>query len=196
MLDFAAMREKKVSLKDLCTGLTVDDLHRLTDEMVDTMLNLIASAQDADVTFQPVDPLAHDEYAATTEELSMPWTLGHVIVHTTASAEEAAARASSLARGVEVKERSRYEVPWQTVTTVEQLQHRLRESLRMRHAFLDAWPDSPNLEVNYIADHPNAKPRNAVMMFAAGLAHDDAHLGQIAEVLRQASAAREEEVIV
>ena len=196
MLDFAALREKKISFKDLCAGLTVDDLHRLTDEMVDTMLTQLAAAQDADVTFPPVDPLAHDDYAATAEEFSLPWMLGHVIVHTTASAEEAAARASRLARSVEVKERSRYEVPWQTVNTVEQLRHRLEESRRMRHAFLQAWPDSPNLELTYTADYPNARPRNAVMMFVAGLAHDDAHLEQIAEVLRQASVAREEEAIV
>lgn len=193
MLDFASLREKKISFIDLCTDLTRDDLHQLTDEMVDTILSLIAQAQDADVSFQPVDPLARDEYAATAEELSLPWTLGHVIVHTTASAEEAAARASSLARGVEIKGRSRYEVPWQIVTTVELLRQRLEESRRMRHAFLKAWPDRPNLELTFTADFPNAKPRNAVMMFVAGLAHDDAHLGQIAEVLHQAMAAREGE---
>lgn len=193
MLDFAALREKKISFGDLCMGLTIEDLGHLTDEMVDTMLNLVARARDGDVTFQPVDPLAHDEYAATPEEFSMPWTLGHIIVHTTASAEEAAARASSLARGVEIKERSRCEVPWQTVTTVAQLRQRLEESRRMRHAFLHAWPDKPNLELTYTADYPNAKPRNAVMMFVAGIAHDDAHLEQIAEVLRQAAVAREEE---
>jgi len=195
MLDFAALREKKISFKDLCAGLTVDDLHRLTDEMVDAMLSLISNARDADVTFQPVDPQAYDEYAATTEELTMPWTLGHVIVHTTASAEEAAARASSLARGVEVKERSRYEVPWQMAVTADQLCHRLEESRRMRHAFLHAWPDIPNLELTHTVDRPNAKPRNAVEMFVAGLVHEDAHLGQIVEVLRQATAAREGETL-
>jgi len=195
MLDFAALRGKKISFKDLCAGLTVDDLKRLTDEMVDTMLTLITNAQDADVAFQPIDPLAHDEYAATTEEFTLPWTLGHVIVHTTASAEEAAARASSLARGVEIKERSRFEVPWQMVITLDQVRHRLEESRRMRQAFLQTWPDPPNLKVTFTADHPNAKPRNAVEMFVAGLAHDDAHLGQISEILRQAAAAREGELI-
>lgn len=200
MLEFAALREKKKSLKELCAGLMVADLHRLTDEMVDAMLDLLATAQDADVTFQPVDPLAQDEYAATTEEYALAWTLGHVIVHTTASAEEAAARASSLARGVEIKERSRCEVPWQTIASVEQLRDRLEESRRMRHAFLHAWPDSPHLEVTFTADHPNAKPRNAIEMFVGGLLHDHAHLGQIADILQQAaaaqaSAAREIEVI-
>jgi hypothetical protein len=195
MLDFAALRGKKISFKDLCMGLTVDDLHRLTDEMVDHLLVLIASARDDDVTFQPIDPQAYDEYACNAEEVTLPWTLGHVILHTTASAEEAAARASSLARGVEVKERSRYEVPWQSVSTVEQLRQRLGESRRMRHAFLNTWPDSPNLELAFTANHPNAKPRNAVVMFVSGLAHDDAHLEQISEILRQAAAAREEEVV-
>jgi hypothetical protein len=193
MLDFTALRERKISYKDLCADLSVDDLHRLTDEMVDIIKALVTPAQDDDVVFQPVDPLAHDEFAATAEELTMPWTLGHVIVHTTASAEEAAARASSLARGVEVKDRSRYEVPWQSVATVEQLRQRLEESRRMRHAFLNAWPDIPNLELTFTADYPNAKPRNAVMMFVGGLAHEDAHLNQITEILRQATEPREEE---
>ena len=186
MLDFRSLHLKKISLKDLCVGLTVQDLRCLTDEMVDAMLALISDAVDADVTFQPVDPEAYDEYASSTQDISLAWTLGHVIVHATASSEEAAARASTLARGVEVTGRSRYEVPWQTVTTIAQTRHRLEENRHMRHALLNAWPDDPHLDVTYTADHPNAKPRNAIAMFVAGLAHDDAHLGQIVEIMRQA----------
>jgi hypothetical protein len=45
-------------------------------------------------------------------ELALPWTLGHVIVHITASAEESAFLAAELARGVHRRTgRSRFEVP-------------------------------------------------------------------------------------
>jgi hypothetical protein len=190
MLDFSLLRAKKASLDQFCAGLTVADLHTLTDEMIDAMLGLLGDAMDADVTFQPVDPLANDDFAATAEEVNLAWMLGHVIVHVTATAEEGAARASTLARGVEITGRSRYEVPWQTVTTISDVRRRLEESRRMRHAFLDTWPDPPNLEMTYTAPYPNARPRNAVSIFVAGLAHDDMHLGQIADILSQARLAR------
>src|SRR5688500_9125816 len=80
---------------------SVNDLRRLTNDMVDYMLDLISDCTDEHVTFEPSDPEADDPVAATPEEVRMPWTLGHVIVHTTASAEESAALAAELARGVE-----------------------------------------------------------------------------------------------
>lgn len=51
----------------------------------------------------------------TRDDVHLAWNLGHVIVHTMASAEESAALAAELARGVEYHGRSRYEVPWETV---------------------------------------------------------------------------------
>jgi hypothetical protein len=151
---------------------------------------LIADAVDADVTYVPFDPAAHDEYAENSQEVNLAWTLGHVIVHTTASAEEAAARASQLARGVPVEGRNRYEIPWETVTTVSQLRHCLEQSWRMRRAFLDTWPDPAHLETLYQPKNPKFRPFNAIGMFLSGLAHDDAHLEQIAEIMRQSRAAR------
>ena len=190
MLDFAALREKRTTFEQLTYGLTAGDLHSLTDEMIDTQLSLIADAIDADVVFLPEDPQAKDQYAQTAQEINMPWTLGHVIVHITASSEEAAAHSSQLARGVPTSGRCRSEVPWESVTTIAQVRQRLEESRRMRHAFLHTWPDQPDLENVYLADHKGARPRNALQRFAAGLAHDDAHLEQIAEIMRQARLAR------
>jgi hypothetical protein len=83
MLNFQAYRDGKTTYPELVAGLTRDDLRRLTDEMLDTTLALIAGCTDADVTFTPVDPQAGDPYAATPEEAHMPWTLGHVVVHNT-----------------------------------------------------------------------------------------------------------------
>lgn len=190
MLDFTPVRHKEITLEDLCRGLTVADLHRLTDEMIDTQLALIADALDDDVVFQPDDPEAHDAYAENSADANLAWTLGHVIVHVTASSEETAAQAANLARGVAVEGRMRYETPWETVTTVAQLRRRLEESRRMRHAFLNAWPDQPDLVNAYLPNYPNAKPRNAVMQFVSGLGHDDAHLNQIKAIMVQARAAR------
>jgi hypothetical protein len=190
MLDFKAVSEKRLKFNQLTVGLTPADLHQLTDEMVDDMLVVLQDAQDADVTFQPVDPNAHDRYAANPDELTIAWTLGHVVVHATASAEEAASLASLLARGLEIKERARYETPWQEVSTVAQLRARLEESRRMRHAFLQTWPDQPHLDNLYQPPWPNAEPIDAIGRFAFGLMHDFPHLAQMREIMSQAQVAR------
>lgn len=189
MLDFTSVRDKSITLRQLADGLAIEDLRRLTHEIVDAQLALIAECADADVTFVPSDPEAYDNAAATEAEVNMPWTLGHVIVHITASAEEAAFVAAELARGVPYHGRSRYEVYWQTVTTLAQCRQRLEESRRMRLATLDLWPDPPHLDNTYQLELM-PEPRNALTRFVSGLGHDDAHLGQMAEIVRQAKAAR------
>ena len=184
MLDFAPVRDKTTTIDQLCAGLGVDDLRDLTNEMVDAMLALIAECSDAGVVFVPDDPAAEDTYAENPDEVDLAWTLGHVIVHTTASAEESAFLAAELARGVPHREgRSRYEVPWRSVTTIEQCRQRLEESRRMRLASLDLWPDPPHLD-NLFTTRSGAS-YNAIVRFVFGLAHDDSHLGQIAEIVRQ-----------
>ena len=191
MLNFTAVREKRITIAELVAGLTRDDLRNLTNEMVNTMLGLMADCVDADVTFVPQDPAANDPHAATEQEVKMAWTLGHVIVHTTASAEEAAFLAAELARGVQPAQRgrSRSELPWQAVTTIAQCRHRLEESRRMRLASLDLWPDEPHLD-NICEAWPTGPQVNAIGRFALGLAHDSDHTGQIAEIVRQARSAR------
>lgn len=189
MLDFTPYREKRATLMDLAEGLAVADLRALTEEMVDRQLALIEGIEDGDVTFVPDDPEANDTFAARPEDTGLAWTLGHVVVHTTASSEEAAALALTLARGLEVPARSRYEIPWEEATTAEFCRRRLLESRRMRLAMLEAWPDRPHLETLYQASE-KAAPTNAPARFLAGLSHDDSHLGQIEKIVAQARAAR------
>ncbi len=141
MLDFSAVRSGSSSFADLAASLTKADLYKLTDEMIDTMQAIVAGVTDADVVFVPQDPNANDTFGKP-EDKDLAWTLGHVIVHVTASAEESAALALTLARGLEVEGRSRYEVYWESVTTAEQVHRRLEDSRRMRKAMLDAWPRS------------------------------------------------------
>lgn len=188
MLDFAAVKNRTISITELANGLTKADLYALTDEMIDTMQAIIAGAVDEDVVFVPDDPIANDTFGKP-EDKDLAWTLGHVVVHATASSEESAALALTLARGLPVEGRSRHEVPWETVETIAQVHHRLEESRRMRKAMLDAWPDEPHLDVTY-TPYPRLGPINAVSRFIFGLYHDNDHLGQLREIIRQAHLAR------
>lgn len=185
MIDFTPVREKQLSLNELATGLTQADLHTLTVEMVETQLGLIKVCSDADVVFVPDDPLADDPFAEDPEDVTLAWTLGHVIVHVTASSEEAAAISAELARGVKFHGRSRYEIPWQSMKTVKQCQDRLEESLRIRLASLEMWPNLPHMENQY-KSRPTGPAMNAVSRFIYGLMHDDDHLDHILNIIRQA----------
>ncbi|NJN83793.1 MAG: DinB family protein [Caldilineaceae bacterium] len=189
MLDFAALRNKTMTLNELVDGLTVDDLRNETDEMIDAMLAMIADSVDADVTFVPQDPEANDTFAATPEEVGISWTLGHLVVHVTASSEEAAALAAELARGVPLHGRSRSEIPWQEMKSIAQCRARFEESRRMRHASLDMWPDSPYLDL-MDQSRPDTPPINAIGRFVRGLSHDFSHLAQIEDVVAQAKVGR------
>jgi hypothetical protein len=184
MLDFTPVQAKKMTMNELAAPLSLGDLRQLTNEMIDHMLVLITDCTDADVVFQPVDTAAEDKYAANPNDTAIAWTLGHVVVHATASSEESAFLAAEMARGVEHHGRSRYETPWETVTTINQCRHRLEESRRMRLASLDLWPDEPNLDLTY-EPWAGAPPINAKARFIFGLRHDNSHLAQIAEIVRQ-----------
>src|SRR5258708_12207790 len=120
MLDFQPVREKKIALQELVKGFTKADLQHELNEMYDEVLSLIADCTDTHVTFEPVDEKADDPYAVQGEE-TISWTLGHVIVHLTASMEEPAAIASELARGVEYHGRSRWAFPCHEVPHIHSL---------------------------------------------------------------------------
>ncbi len=185
MLDFQPVREKKIALQELVKGFTKADLQHELNEMYDEVLSLIADCTDTHVTFEPVDEKADDPYAVQGEE-TISWTLGHVIVHLTASMEESAAIASELARGVEYHGRSRWEVPWAEATTIEFCRARMAESRRMCRASLEMWSDPPHMENTFTPAFPGALPHTCISRFASGLKHASDHLGQIAEIVRQA----------
>lgn len=197
MIDFSPVWNKEKKYIDLWRDekLTIEDLRTATNESIDHLLQIIDGLEDADVTFDPEDPDAHDAAAVEGEE-SIGWNLAHLIAHVTASSEEGASFSSQLARGVEdVSHRPRYETPWREITTQAQCVQRLEESRRMRLAFLDTWPDEPhydNLRVSpserfqdYFGD------LNAPACFLMGLGHELGHYEQIEEVKRQALAAKQ-----
>jgi hypothetical protein len=187
MIDLTYLTERKVTFAKLVAGLTPGDLRDLTNQMIDRQLALIAGCSDAAVVFIPDDPAADDPFAATPEETKLSWTLGHVIVHVTATSEETAFIAAEMARGVVREGRSRYETPWETVTTIAQCRERLAESRRLRLATLDVWPNPPHLDVT-IPYRRLPEPVNAVGRFVMGLVHDVDHLGQIESIVGQAEA--------
>ncbi len=186
MLKFQAVRDKEITFDELIADLTKDDLARLTNEMFDTILELIRDCADVDVVFVPVDPDAHDPFAEDEEDIDLAWTLGHVIVHVNASSEESAVLAAELARGVEYHGRSRSEVPWPFVITIDECRQRIEESRRICLASLDMWPDDPHLD-NFYQSRPKSPQLNAMGRFVYGLSHADSHLQQIQEIVRQAS---------
>jgi hypothetical protein len=184
MLDLSILQDAQTPWLDLAARLTVADLRDLTNQMIDRQLALIAGCDDSSVVFVPDDPDAHDRYAVNPDEERIAWTLGHVIVHVTATSEESAFLATEMARGVQRDGRSRYETPWPTVTTIAQCRARLEESRRMRLALLNAWPDPPHLEITFI-HRRLPEPINAVGRFLMGLMHDADHLGQIEGIVGQ-----------
>jgi hypothetical protein len=193
MIDFSLVNQGMLTTPEFVTqlNLTIADLRQFTNESADRMLDLISDCSDADVTFVPSDPNANDTFATNPDDVDLAWTLGHVIAHTTASAEESAYLAVELARGVAYRGgRSRYEVPWHDVTTISQCRGRLEESRRMRLASLDMWPQPPHLENVYIV-RDDLPPYNAFSRFVTGLRHDDAHFEQIEAIVAQARKARE-----
>ncbi|MBO0781596.1 MAG: DinB family protein [Ktedonobacteraceae bacterium] len=179
-LDFAALRSGTMTLNEQTKALTQADLRASIKELFDTIQTSIAGATDQAVIFVPNDPEAQsgDEKG---------WTLGHVVAHLTATLEECFAIAAQLARGIEIAGdvRLRYETPWESIQTAGQVTARLAESRRMATAFLDAWPDEPNLQVASLRI-PTFGPMNAISTCALGLLHGQMHLQQITEILRQA----------
>lgn len=194
MIDFTPMREGELSFMDYATRENIEpaDLRVLSDESIDYLLSQLDGLTDADIVFAPEDPDASDPFAVEGEE-EIGWNFGHLIAHVTASSEEGAALSSLLARGVPAAERPRYETPWRDMQTVAQVRQRLEESRRMRNAYLETWPQAPLLDtVRDISERFTARfgQMNAPAAFLFGLSHEVGHYAQIAEVRRQALAAR------
>ena len=189
MIDFSPITDKKINWTRFGMQFNKQDLIEQANELTDLILSLIADATDADVVFPPVDPEAHDPYAENPDDENLGWNLGHVIAHITASNEESAFLAAELARGVSFEyRRSRWEVDWETITTIEQVRHRLEESRRMLLSSLQLWPDDAHLDNFYKTD--KGLKITPMVRFLLGQNHAMQHIDQIKEIIRQAYAAR------
>jgi DinB superfamily len=168
---------------------TMEELRRLTNTVLDSARRLLRRCTDFDVTFVPLDPLADDPYAEAGHEVNVGWTLSHIIAHVTAGAEESAALAAELARGVAYHGRSRNEVPWESMKTVGQCKARIDECRRLCLASLGMWPAQPDLTNTYIP-WEDAAPMGATARYLLGLRHGVAHLVQMEDAVAQARAER------
>lgn len=177
MPNLADLDTVQSTVAELTQDLDYAEVISLTDETYTNIKEALAGVGDVEVVFVPAD--------AHVEEGETGWTLAHIIAHLTATCEEGAVSSSTLARGVAVTERLRYEVPWEELTTAEQLHRRLGESHRMCRAFLQTWPDEPHLDITQMLV-PRFGPLNAISRHILGLMHANAHLEQIHETMRQA----------
>lgn len=178
--------DDRVDIPKIAPQYTHADMVGFVEASIAEMRALIKDVPDSYVTFLPDDPDASDAAAATPEEVHLAWKLGHNVVHYNASGEEVASIASILARGIEVNQRVRWEVPWQTVTTTQHCLDLLEQSERMRLSYFNAWPDSPNLGTEFFKYKDWIGPMNAVAYAIFGLMHDYSHLDQVAKIIRQA----------
>lgn len=188
MIDFSPITNKKTNWTRFGMQFCLQDLADQTNWLTDQILDLIAEATDEDAVFAPVDPEAHDPYAENPDDENLGWNLAHVIVHITASNEESAFLAAELARGVEVEpRRSRWEVDWESVTTIKQVRERLEESRRILLASLEMWPNEAHVE-NYYKTERGLKI-TPMVRFLLGQNHAMQHIEQIKDILRQSNAA-------
>jgi len=176
-LNTEAFYAGKATYADIVRAITHADLYKLTDDFFTSLQASIAGVTDGGATFVPHDP-------ALKEGAEEAYTLGHVIVHLTASLEENASVSSVLARGITFDGRLRNEVPWQTIRTAQQVHGRINESRRMCRAFLDTWPDAPHLDITVVRI-PHFGPMNAVGMHVLGILHGESHSEQLQEIMRQ-----------
>ena len=184
MLDFTPVRDYEVAMSAFAQAFTQEDCARWTEASIERFLELLDTADEEAVSRIPIDPDANDPYAADPQDQHLEWTLGHVIAHTTASADEYATVAAELARGIPFHGRPRSERSWYEMQTLTDCRQRLHESRRLRLASLQMWPDRPNLTEGYVPWEASGWV-NATGIFTWGLAHDDDHYRQVQKILAQ-----------
>jgi hypothetical protein len=190
LINFLPVLNREKTLFDLATAYSPADLSTALNSYVDTVGQIIGTLEDDQVTCIPPDPAADDPYAATEADRYRGWNLAHLVLHVTASAEEAAAFSSLLARGVAIGGRLRSEGDWRQVTTRAAVLTRLEESRRICRAYLATWPDQPDLvTVRILPENAKWPAPNAPVAFLFGLLHWHSHLAQFEQVAAQARAA-------
>jgi hypothetical protein len=188
LIDFQPVFSREKSLHDLANEYSHSDLCSALNSYVEHTIQVIQNVGDEQAAFVPPDPGADDPYAVNEEERHMGWSLIHLVMHVTASAEEAAAFSSILARGIAIGGRLRSECDWRQVTTCQDVLARLEECRRICMAYLAAWPDQPDLAtVRIMPENMSWMKPNAQVSFLFGLMHWHRHLDQFELVARQAA---------
>jgi hypothetical protein len=188
-IDFQPVFKKEKSLIDLANKYSHADLGAGLNSYVDFTLQIINGVGDEQATYIPFDPHADDPHATTEADRHLGWSLVHLVMHVTATAEEAAAFSSILARGIAIGGRLRSERDWREVTTCAEAVARLEECRRMCLAYLATWPDRPDLTtVRIMPENMSWMKPNAPISFLAGLMHWHKHIEQFQQVADQSRA--------
>jgi hypothetical protein len=183
VINFQRVYAKEQSLGDLASQCSTADLGNALNSYVDSTIRIISSVSDEQVVYIPHDPDANDLYATTDAERHVGWSLVHLVMHVMASAEEAAAFSSILARGITIGGRLHSERDWRQVTTCAEMVARLEECRRMCLTYLATWPDPPDLATQRIMPENLSRMKpNAPISFLAGLMHWHRHLEQFQKV--------------
>ena len=168
-----------MSFNVVVEGIAASALPGFTVEIYDAIDRRLEGLTDHEAAFIAKDPTEDDSDAEG-------WNVAHVIAHLTALLEEWAATGATLARGIDVTGRARYETPWQALTTAAHVQQRMAESRRISFGYLSAWPDVPHLDTvqNFVQF---VGPQNAIGSHLMGYMHATMHLNHIGEIRRQAA---------
>ena len=189
MIDFSPLQDNISAILEFSAQFRADDLRTEVHSYLDELLAVVEDMNDAQLSFMPVDPEANDPYASEDEQ-HIGWSVAHLVLHVTASAEEGAAYASLQARGITLPQgtRLRYEPDWHEVKSQADIVQRMAECRRMLLGYLDTFPDEPHLSVyrETRPDSPVENKINALGSFLFGLRHFDGHMAQIHEAKRQA----------
>ena len=186
LIDFQPVFKQEKTLIDLANEYSQADLGDALNGYVDLTLHIMRGLSDEQAVYIPVDPEADDPYAAAEADRHMGWSLIHLMLHVTATAEEAAAFSSILARGIPIGGRLRSERNWREVTTCAEAVARLEECRRVCLAYLATWPDRPDLStVRIMPENLNWMKPNAPISFLAGLMHWHKHIEQFRQVAEQ-----------
>jgi hypothetical protein len=189
LIDFQPVFKKEKTLIDLANEYSHAGLGDALNSYVDVTLQIINSVSDEQAQYIPFDPEADDPHAATEADRHIGWSLIHLVMHVTATAEEAAAFSSILARGIAIGGRLRRWRNWRAVTTCAETVARLEECRRMCLAYLATWPDRPDLSTKRTMPEDFKWPGpNAPISFLAGLMHWHKHIEQLQQVAEQARA--------
>lgn len=186
LINFEPVYKKEMTLGDLAAQFDNARLREALNNYVDFTIQIVNSLSDEQAIYIPSDPTADDPYAASEVERHIGWSLVHLVMHVTASAEEAAAFSSILARGVSIGGRLRYEQDWRYVTTCTEAVARLEECRRICLSYLATWPDQPHLDtIRVMPEHMSWMKPNAPISFLAGLMHWNAHVEQLQKAAEQ-----------
>lgn len=191
LIDFTSVRGDRARIAEFSEQFTLADLRAWVSRYVNATREIVDSVTDADLFYLPHDPDANDTFATNEDEKFIGWSLAHLVLHVTASAEEGATFTSLLARGIAlaVGTRTRWEKDWKLVTTRAEIEQRLAECERLCLSYLSAVPDNPHLDVFRNMPEKLSHLRiNAVGALLFSLMHWDEHLPQFRQVADQARA--------